>query len=408
MTNYNGGTHLLNGGFLGTVTASANPNQSTPVIFNLSGFLSTFNISSAPGSTVQVNDNFDIGNTLNLSTAGGNLDLASSVGALGTTNITINGGSFTIASSLLSVSVLSNATLTFGASGGTSVFGDNASLVKLSLLNIFNPILGFTNSTDILDDRALNFSDVTSYTISAVNGQAGVEKIVVSAGKHGSFTFEVKGSNLGTGTFTPTNGPLYLVSDGHGGTDVTVCFCAGTAIATPEGEVAVETLKEGDLVLTADGRSLPIRWMGQSHVARAFADPIRSYPIRITAGALGENLPKRDLRVSPEHGIFINGILVQASALVNDETVLRETSIPDQFTYYHVELATHELLLTEGVPTESFVDNVDRMNFHNWDARTAPDEPIAEMSYPRAKSARQVPSRIHAELLSRASGRTAA
>lgn len=87
----------------------------------------------------------------------------------------------------------------------------------------------------------------------------------------------------------------------------------------------------------------------------------------------------RDLRVSPEHAIFMGDILVQAAALVDGVTVLREQSIPEQFTYCHVELASHELLLAEGVPAESFVDNVDRMHFHNWDARTAPEEAIVEL-----------------------------
>lgn len=410
MANYNGGTYSLTGVLTQTITADANPNQSQPVIFNLIGALSTFDISSASGSTVQVNNNVSLASKLNLFTNGGNLELSSSVGALGTTTVNINGGTFTVASSLLTVSVLSNTTLTFGATGGTSVFGDTSSLLNLSLLSIFAPINGFTSSADVLDDPSLNFKDVTSYSITAHgNSSTGYDTVVVTASNGGTFTFEVHGHTLAANPhYTLGTGPLDIYSDGHGGTDVSICFCAGTAIATPAGEVAVETLKEGDLVLTADGRSLPIRWMGQSHVSRTFADPLRSYPIRITAGALGENLPKRDLRVSPEHGIFINGILVQASALVNDETVLRETSIPHRFTYFHVELATHELLVTEGVPTESFVDNIDRMHFHNWDARTTPNEAIAELPYPRAKSARQVPSRIRAELLGRASGRSAA
>jgi hypothetical protein len=61
--------------------------------------------------------------------------------------------------------------------------------------------------------------------------------------------------------------------------------------------------------------------------------------------------------------------------------------VPEVFTYYHVELATHELLLAEGVATESFVDNADRMNFANWAEHEALGEtaPIEEMPYPRAK-----------------------
>ncbi len=172
--------------------------------------------------------------------------------------------------------------------------------------------------------------------------------------------------------------------------DNPLCFCAGTRIATPAGEVRVETLRAGDLVLTATGEAKPVRWLGRSDVSATFADSLRSAPIRIAAGALAENLPMRDLRVSPAHAVFLNGILVQAAALVNGVTIVRERLIQD-FSYYHVELESHELLISEGLATESFVDNIDRMAFSNWDERTTPVTPIAEMPYPRAKSARQLP-----------------
>lgn len=176
-----------------------------------------------------------------------------------------------------------------------------------------------------------------------------------------------------------------------------MCFYPGTAIATPAGDVAVEDLRAGDLVLTANG-PLPLRWIGQSHVARRFADPLRSLPIRIRQSALGEGLPRRDLLVSPDHALFLEGVLVHASALVNGESIIREANVPETFTYYHVELASHELLLAEGVQAESFVDNVDRMHFHNWDEREAPEAAIEEMPYPRAKSARQLPGVIRRRL----------
>jgi len=178
---------------------------------------------------------------------------------------------------------------------------------------------------------------------------------------------------------------------------LTLCFYPGTRIATPEGEVEVEALRAGDLVLTANGAK-PVRWVGQSQVHTRFADPLRSLPIRIKAGALGYGLPARDLLLSPDHAVFIDGILAQAGALVNGTTIVREQDVPEQFTYYHVELASHELLLAEGVQAESFVDNVDRMHFHNWDEREAPAEAIEEMPYPRAKAARQVPMAIRRRL----------
>jgi autotransporter passenger strand-loop-strand repeat protein len=186
---------------------------------------------------------------------------------------------------------------------------------------------------------------------------------------------------------------LQVTEATDGKTELTLCFYPGTGIATPDGTTAVEDLRPGDLVLTANG-PLPVRWVGQSHIATRFADKQRSLPVRITAGALGNGLPLRDLLLSPDHAVFLGGILAQASALVNDVTILREYDVPAQFTYHHVELATHELLLAEGVQAESFVDNVDRMHFHNWDERTAPATPIAEMPYPRAKAQRQLPPAV--------------
>jgi len=79
---------------------------------------------------------------------------------------------------------------------------------------------------------------------------------------------------------------------------------------------------------------------------------------------------------------------------VNGSSIIREYDVPEQFSYYHVELDSHELLFAEGVEAESFVDNVDRMHFHNWDDRVAPATPIAEMDMPRAKATRQVPQTI--------------
>jgi hypothetical protein len=200
-------------------------------------------------------------------------------------------------------------------------------------------------------------------------------------------------------SLTSGDNPGWLkLADSSGALVITLCFCAGTHIATPEGEMAVERLREGDLVLTADGRAMPVRWLGQSHVAKAFADPVRSYPVRLSAGALGDGLPLRDLLVSPDHALFLDGVLVQAGALVNGVSITRESDVAEVFTYYHLELASHELLLAEGVAAESFVDNIERMHFHNWDARTAPSEAIAELPYPRAKSARQVPVRLRERL----------
>jgi hypothetical protein len=154
-----------------------------------------------------------------------------------------------------------------------------------------------------------------------------------------------------------------------------------------------------------------VRWIGR-RTLRAdgengyrFADPLVYRPICIKAGALGDNLPARDLLVSMDHAILIDGLLVQAGALVDGVCVIRESRLPETFTYYHIELADHALVLAEGVPAETFVDNVMRMGFDNWAEHEAlyGDAPsIAEMTYPRVQSYRQLPLALRARMEGRA------
>lgn len=181
------------------------------------------------------------------------------------------------------------------------------------------------------------------------------------------------------------------------GAPVCHCFMPGTAVMTPFGEMPVESLKIGDLVTLDDGSTAPVNWLGVQTVSKRFADPLRSLPIRISAGALGGGLPQRDLLISPAHAILLDGILVQAGALLNGGTITREADVPEIFCYYHVEVEGHVCILAEGVAAETFVDNVSRMSFDNWEERDAPAE-VEEMRYPRVKSARQLPRALRARL----------
>jgi hypothetical protein len=186
---------------------------------------------------------------------------------------------------------------------------------------------------------------------------------------------------------------------------VTICFMAGTMIATPGGSMPVEALRRGDLVLTTDRRAVPVSWLGRQTVSTVFGDPLRVLPIRIKAGAIGENVPSRDLLLSPDHAILFDGTLIQAGALVNGTSIVRENNVPQTFTYYHVELDDHALILAQNTPAETFVDNVERLAFDNWaehEALYPHGKSIAELPYPRAKALRQVPVNIRVKLAERA------
>jgi hypothetical protein len=189
---------------------------------------------------------------------------------------------------------------------------------------------------------------------------------------------------------------------GYSEGDFIVCFLAGTAISTPCGARSIEDLKIGDLVSTADGGTAPVRWVGRRTVSAVFTDPLSGFPIHLSPGSLGEGVPARDLFVSPDHALLVGGVLVHAGALVNGATIIRAAAPGERFTYYHVELDSHALILAEGVPAETFVDNVTRRRFDNYAeyeslyGRSCPR--IAEMDLPRVKSARQLPRTLRDRL----------
>jgi hypothetical protein len=112
-----------------------------------------------------------------------------------------------------------------------------------------------------------------------------------------------------------------LAPDASSGTLLTVevpCFLAGTLILTSQGEVPVECLAVGDTIVTASGQSRPVRWIGnRSYAGRFLAANPDVQPIRFRAGSLGGGLPRRDLPVSPEHAMFLDGLLIPARCLVN-------------------------------------------------------------------------------------------
>ncbi len=169
------------------------------------------------------------------------------------------------------------------------------------------------------------------------------------------------------GYTTYTNGAATAVVDN----DVSVaCFVAGTRLRTVAGEVAVELLAAGDAVVTALGRERRVRWVGHRTLAPAVHPrPWDVQPVRVVAGAFGAGMPVRDLVLSPDHAVFVRGVLVPVRYLLNGATVVQEEV--SRVTYFHVELANaagdavHDVVLAEGLACESFLDTGNRGAFAN-------------------------------------------
>jgi len=145
----------------------------------------------------------------------------------------------------------------------------------------------------------------------------------------------------------------------------TPCFAAGTRILTERGEVTIESLKPGDRVLTWSGETREVHWIGHRRVdLTRHPDPALVLPVRIASHAVAENKPYRDLLVSPDHALFVDGMLIPARLLVNGASIGIETKW-HAVTYYHVELENHDILFAEGLPAESYLDTGNRAMFEN-------------------------------------------
>jgi len=141
-----------------------------------------------------------------------------------------------------------------------------------------------------------------------------------------------------------------------------VCFAAGTWIATPQGEMAVETLRPGDMVLTLDHGPQPLLWVGLRQTLFGHVNH-RHQPVMISAGAMGHGLPRSDLRVSPQHRLlvcgpqgkrFAAGALAKAKGLCGRPGILQETACT-AVTYVQLLLPRHAIVLANGLPAETFL-----------------------------------------------------
>lgn len=142
-----------------------------------------------------------------------------------------------------------------------------------------------------------------------------------------------------------------------------LCFLRGTLIETPTGPRQIQALQAGDLVITDQGPQ-PIRWIGSSHLAPTDLILDRSlWPVRIRAGALGNDLPTRDLVVSPNHRIVLSGWSLEMhlgldSALCAAKHLTNGLSIaawlPDEgVDYFHIMFDSHLLVRAHGILSES-------------------------------------------------------
>jgi hypothetical protein len=321
-----GATLLAGSGIIGgtisgsdTVEAVGGTLDITTAIGANSGL--TYAISNASASLLQLDSTVGTGNTFSF---------------LGTTgelwfNSTANGG-FNSADNTTQTETVAGMAVGTSANSSTTNFIQVAGDVTVS--GTTNAYTGTSGTVTLSTGDVINLTNVTG----------------------GSGTWYVD-TSYNTATNTTD---IFLAS--------TVCFAAGTRILTASGEQVVESLRPGDTVLTLTGDTLtpePVKWIGYRRIdLTAHPRPEMAAPIRIQRHAFADNRPHTDLVVSPDHALFVDGKLIAARQLVNGSTIRRETACK-AVEYFHVELDRHAILLSEGLPTESYLDTGNRGFFAN-------------------------------------------
>ena len=135
------------------------------------------------------------------------------------------------------------------------------------------------------------------------------------------------------------------------------CFGRGTLIRTVRGEVPIEHLAIGELVLTTNG-ALPIKWVGRRTIRRnASASWHPSVmPIRVARFALDDQTPRQDLYLSHGHSLLIDGFLVPVKYLINGCSIAidRGAETWETIEYFCIELDSHQVIFAEGTAAETF------------------------------------------------------
>jgi hypothetical protein len=271
-------------------------------------------------------------------------------GGAGYTNpyIALNGGTVDLTNAYTSTTTVNvNSTIGFNFGGGNGTFDIAGSGTSGGTWTFGSAITNF-GVGDTID--LTGAGTITSFTPNGGNSYT----LVTSLGTYNFSSIAI------------TGGALHAMSDGSGGVELFVCYQAGTHILTPRGEIAVEDLREGDLVTTFSGRGpihKPITWIGQMRESLdGHPEAEKAAPVRIRAGAVAENVPHRDLLVSPDHAICLDGVLIPAKELVNGVTITQELDF-GEVHYFHIELEQHDILLAEGLTAESYLDTGNRDAF---------------------------------------------
>lgn len=160
-----------------------------------------------------------------------------------------------------------------------------------------------------------------------------------------------------------------------------ICYLKGSLILTKKGFVPIENIKAGDDIITkgkiykqkyvdkdASLELTPVIWISKFNVLKLNS---KSRPICITKNALGKNLPFKDLYVSPDHSLLLNGTMVNAKHMVNGTTIYQDEEC-ESVEYYHLECKNHRAIFANGILSETYLEGLNNRDVFDYSVKLRP------------------------------------
>jgi len=262
--------------------------------------------------------------------------------------------------------------------GDTVTWTGGAESAEITIVDNADAVFDEADSNQTLRD-AVTFDGVSysagqvvtpTYTIN-FSGSDGNSYTMTSFNFSPNTNNEVPDAVFWEGAIPPSGTVLTVVSEvnptqgtARDYTTFATCFCRGTLIETAHGPMPVEALSRGLALPTENGTLQPIEAVLHRHIpANELAAAPNLLPVRISAGALGNGLPTRDLWVSRQHRMLVSSpicqrmfggpkVLVAAVRLTDLPGVYVDDSVTT-VEYFHILMPQHEVIFAENTATES-------------------------------------------------------
>lgn len=316
------------GSLLLNVASQASDENSPSSIYYASSITSSGDVTVAGGTSLTVYGDVKVTGSLNID------DENVTVGG------TVSGGAVTISG---------GATLKTGYVTSTIIFGTSPTNSSAS-----NTLI-VTNYSEIINIENLSPRDVIEFD----NGET------TSLSVKGNTLVDQTGAVVANVTFASG----YSASDFSfsGDTATVTCYLRDTAINTTRGNVAVQDIALGDHVLAYAGDATSSRrvvWAGRASciVDSSLPDDLAGYPVRILKDAISAGAPFKDMLVTAEHCLLLEGKFIPVRMLVNGRSIFYDKTIAS-YDYYHIETEDHSVIMADGVLTESYLDTGNRSSF---------------------------------------------